>query len=78
MNPAVTEIQIVPTPSLKFDAQGHAIPRTEAEHQAIVEAFQLALEIMSAIPDDPEGSDQEAMRAIDEGRPERPLFQEYY
>ncbi len=45
-------------PRLKFDDQGHAIARTEAEHLAIDEAFRLALEAMAAIPDDPPGSDE--------------------
>ncbi len=63
---------------LRVDNQGRLIPRTEAEkiedHQALLQAFAE----MDAIPDDPPGSDEELFRAIDAGRPERPLFREYY
>jgi hypothetical protein len=36
------------------------------------------LAALDAIPDDPPGSDREFMRAIDKGRPERPLFRGKY
>jgi hypothetical protein len=78
MKPTTTVTEVSTPPRLRFDDQGHAIARTEAEHQAIAEAFRAALVSMAAIPDDPHVSDQECMRAIDEDRPERPLFQEYY
>jgi hypothetical protein len=78
MNPTTSVTEALTPPRLRFDDRGHAIPRTEAEHKAIAEAFLLALEKMATISDDLPGSDQEGMRAIDEDRPERPLFQEYY
>ena len=65
-------------PRLRFDEHGHAIPFTDEERRARTEALQAALAAMAAIPDDPACSDEEFMRAIDEGRPERPLFREYY
>ena len=36
------------------------------------------LAAMAAIPDDRPGLDVEVMKAIDEGRPHRPLFRGYY
>jgi hypothetical protein len=63
---------------LQFDEHGHAIPLTDAEREDDRKALLLALEEMAAIPDDPPGSDEDFWRAIDAGRPERPLFQEFY
>jgi hypothetical protein len=63
---------------LQFDEHGHAIPLTEAEMEDDRKALLTALAEMAAIPDDPPGSDEEFMRGIDAGRPERPLFQDYY
>jgi hypothetical protein len=65
-------------PRLRFDENGHAIPFTEEERRARTASLQAALAAMAAIPDDPPGSDEEFWRAIDEGRPDRPLFREYY
>jgi hypothetical protein len=63
---------------LRLDEHGHLIPRTESEkvedHKALLAAFAR----MAAIPDDPPGSDEALFRAIDEARPERPLFREFY
>jgi hypothetical protein len=78
VNPTTSVTEALTPPRLMFDDRGHAIPRTEAEHKVIAEAFQHALEEMAAIPDDPPESDEESWRAIDEGRPERPLFKELY
>jgi hypothetical protein len=66
------------SPRLRFDDRGHAIPPTEEERRARSEALRLALAEMASIPDDPPGSDEEVMRAIDAGRPERPLFRGLY
>ena len=63
---------------LQFDEQGHAIPLTEAEKAEDYQAFLLARAEMANIPDDPPGSDEEFWRAIDAGRPDRPLFRDYY
>jgi hypothetical protein len=63
---------------LRLDEHGHAIPLTEAEKEADTKALLIALAEMAAVPDDPPGSDEEFWRAIDAGRPDRPLFQEYY
>jgi hypothetical protein len=63
---------------LKFDEQGHAIPPTDEEMAEDHKALLLALEANAAVPDDPPGSDEEFWRAIDAGRPERPLFRELY
>jgi hypothetical protein len=63
---------------LQFDEHGHAIPPTEAEMKADRQAFLIAMAELAAIPDDPPGSDEAFMRAIDAGRPERPLFRDYY
>lgn len=49
--------------------------RREAR-QPSVEDVQAMLAAMAAIPDDPPGSDEEFMRAIDAERPHRPLFAE--
>lgn len=63
---------------LRFDEHGHAIPPTEAEHAAAIEAWSRALAALAAIPDDPNEPDEVFWRAMDEDRPERPLFEEYY
>jgi hypothetical protein len=63
---------------LKFDDQGHAIPPTDEERAENQKALLIALAEMAEIPDDPPGSDEEFWRAIDEERPERPLFREFY
>ena len=63
---------------LRLDEHGHAIPPTEAERKVRTEAIRLALEAMAAIPDDPNEPDEEFMRAMDEARPDRPLFEEFY
>ena len=65
-------------PALRYDQHGHVIPPTEEERRARSEALKRALAAMAAIPDDPAESDEEFWRAIDAGRPERPLFQRYY
>lgn len=65
-------------PRLRYDDRGHAIPPTEGERRARTEALRLALADMASIPDDPPGSDEEAWRAIDAGRPGRPLFRGMY
>ena len=78
----MTPIQAPPEararPRLRFDEHGHAIPLTDAEKAADIEALAVALAAMAAVPDDPPGSDEEFWRAIDEGRPERPLFTKFY
>jgi hypothetical protein len=63
---------------LRLDARGRAIPLTDAERAEFAESARLALKSLAATPDDPPGSDQEFMRAIDEGRPARPLFRGLY
>lgn len=64
---------------LRFDANGRAIPLTEAEHDAHREAIRAALKRMAEVPDDdPPVPDEEIFRAIDEGRPHRPLFEGLY
>jgi hypothetical protein len=47
---------------------------TEAERWARPEALRRGLAEMASIPDDPTEPDEEFWRAIDEGRPERPVF----
>ena len=76
-----TEAKIEATDSnrLKLDAKGRAIPRTDAERTADKERLRAALKRMAEIPDDdPPGSDEAFMRAIDESRPHRPLFEGMY
>ena len=63
---------------LRFDEHGHAIPLTEAEKAADLEAWTRALAEMAAVPDDPNEPDEVFWRAMDEARPDRPLFREYY
>lgn len=64
---------------LKLVAQGRALPRTDAERAADAERLRAALKRMAEIPDDdPPGTDEAFMRAIDEGRPHRPLFDGMY
>lgn len=63
---------------LRIDEHGHAIPPSEVEREAETLALMEALAVMAAIPDDPPGSDEDFWRAIDAGRPERPLFRELY
>ena len=65
-------------PPIRFDDRGHAIPPTEAERRVRSEALRRGLAEIAAIPDDPPGSDEEFWRAIDAGRPERPLFRRLY
>lgn len=65
-------------PRLRLDERGHAIPPTEDERRARSEALRRGLEKLRAMPDDPNESDEEFMRAIDAGRPERPPFKRYY
>ena len=77
-NPTETSPKVPVGRRLRFDEHGHAIPPTEAERAADTQALLIALEAMAAIPDDPPGSDEEFWRAIDAGRPERPLFKELY
>ena len=62
----------------RFDEHGHAIPLTEAEKAADHEALLQALAAMAAIPDDPNEPDEVFWRAMDEARPDRPLFKELY
>ena len=65
-------------PPIRFDDQDHAVEPTEADCWARSEAFSRCLAEMASIPDDPTEPDEEFWRAIDEGRPERPLFRRYY
>ena len=66
-------------PKLRYDDQGHAIPFTPAERAAQLEAVKAMFEEIRSIPDDPnEPSDEEVFRAIDNHRPHRPLFEEFY
>jgi hypothetical protein len=51
-------------------------PRPAAAREAALVRRTLAA--MAAIPDDPPGTDQAVMRAIDEERPGRPLFKGLY
>jgi hypothetical protein len=73
-----TDNEATVSPRLRFDERGHAIAPTDEERRARSETLRLALAEMATIPDDPPGSDEEAMRAIDAGRPERPLFRGLY
>jgi hypothetical protein len=52
-----------------------ATKRDVAREAALVRQ---TLAAMAAIPDDPPGTDQAVMRAIDEERPGRPLFKGLY
>jgi hypothetical protein len=63
---------------LQLDEHGHAIPLTEAERVADSEALTRALAAMASIPDDPNEPDEEFWRAMDESRPDRPLFKDLY
>lgn len=63
---------------LRLDAHGRAIPLTDADRKELTKSARIALEALDCIPDDPPGSDVEFMKAIDEGRPERPLFKGKY
>ena len=64
---------------LKLDSQGRALPRTDAERAADAVRIRAALKRMAEIPDDdPPGTTEAFMRAIDEGRPHRPLFEGLY
>lgn len=65
-------------PPIRYDEHGHVIPLTDEERTARAEALRRALAAMAAIPDDPGESDEEFWRAVDAGRPERPLFGRYY
>ena len=85
MNDTLTSADVEPTTEapdsnrLKFDADGHRIPRTDAELVASREALREALRRIAEMPnDDPPGETEAFMRAIDEGRPHRPLFEGYY
>jgi hypothetical protein len=64
--------------SYQADEHGHLIPPSEAERLADLQAYLLARAESANLPDDPPGSDEEFWRAIDAGRPERPLFQDLY
>ena len=74
-----TDLPVSAQNRVKLDAQGRMIPRTIDERAADAERVRAALERMAAIIDnDPPGSTEEFMEAIDSGRPHRPLFKEYY
>lgn len=64
--------------SLRLDEHGRAIPMTDEEYRAYAENLRRGLEQLRTVPDDPRESDEEFMRTIDAGRPERPLFKRYY
>ena len=74
----ISDPKATDAPRLRFDDRDHAIPPTEEERRARSEALRLALAEMASIHDDPPGSDEEVMRALDAGRPERPLFRRLY
>jgi len=66
-------------PRLRLDDQGRALPFTDEERKAQVEAIRLMFEELKAMPDDPsEASWSEVFRAIDSHRPHRPLFEGLY
>lgn len=75
--PEATETQA--PHSLKRDANGRLLPRTDEERAADAERARAALARMAEISDDdPPGETEEFMRAIDSHRPDRPLFEGYY
>jgi len=80
MDPISTKsaIEATMSPRLQMDEHGHAIPPNPEEREARTVAVLRMIEEIAAIPDDPPGSDEEFWRAIDEGRPDRPLFREFY
>ena len=79
MSQAQAEPRTPPRRRLAFDAQGRAIVPTEAELDEIAKSAAPLAEALASIPDtDPPGEDEAVMRAIDEGRPERPLFRGLY
>ena len=63
---------------LKVDADGRALPRTDAERAGDVVRIRAMLARMAEIPDDDGVSDAEIFRAIDAERPHRPLFEGMY
>jgi hypothetical protein len=70
-----------PSPAAARDAKrGNALARRVEERDVAREVALLCqtLAAMAAIPDDRPGVDAEVMKAIDEGRPHRPLFRGYY
>lgn len=79
MTPIQSDPETTAPNRLKLDARGRMLPRTDEERAASREALREALRRMAEIPaDDPPGETEEFMRAIDAGRPDRPLFEGYY
>jgi hypothetical protein len=64
--------------NLRLDEHGRIIPLTEEQRRARTEKILKMLEKIAAIPDDPESPDEAFWRAMDESRPDRPLFRELY
>jgi hypothetical protein len=69
-----------PLPESCVDETGRLKPESEEEHRARVEALAGAIEEMKSITDetDTEEAWREFARSLDESRPHRPLFREYY
>jgi hypothetical protein len=69
-----------PLPPRAMDASGRLLPMSDDERRARVEHALAALDRIETISD-PTDTDErwrEVMRGIDEGRPERPLFEGRY
>ena len=63
---------------LRLDLQGRLIVPTDAEHEARSAAVKRMIEDIREIPNGPDEDDRDFFRAIDEERPERPLFKGRY
>jgi hypothetical protein len=62
-----------------YDAEGNRLPETDEERAARSERLRRLFEEWAQQPDtDPPGAYEEALRAIDEERPHRKLFEGYY
>jgi hypothetical protein len=78
MRSSQAEPRTPPRRRLVLDAQGRAVPLSDAQLDDLAQSADALREALDSIPDDPPGSDQEFTRAIDSQRPERPLFEGYY
>src|SRR5690348_11626514 len=70
----------IPTfPPRAFDENGRLIPLSSEERAARRDAAIRTLKALRNLPDDdPPGTEEAMMRGIDEGRPQRPLFEGMY
>ena len=75
----ITEAEARALPTRAVDARGRIIPLTPDQLAARAEAYRRFLAgVVARAGQSPPGTDEAFMRAIDERRPHRPLFEGMY